>query len=294
MLPPVFLVMTSGTATLRVAVAQIETILGDIAANLRKHLDWIEQARAASADLLLFPELSLTGYSLGASSRDVVLSRDSGVISAIAKATGTMAVSFGFVELGHDRKLFNTAITIRGSRILSVHRKVNLPGYGRLEEDRWFASGNRIDTFDLAPGWTAATLICADLWNPALVHLAANCGADLLLAPISSALEAVEGFDNPRGWEIALDFYAMMYGLPIAMANRVGREDGLTFWGGSRVLDADGRTIARTEAEQALVVADIMRSEVERARTRLPTIRDSDPALVHAELGRMLKKEAAE
>jgi N-carbamoylputrescine amidase len=171
---------------------------------------------------------------------------------------------------------------------------VNLPGYGRLEEDRWFAAGSQVDTFALAPGWTAATLICADLWNPALVHLAASRGADLVLAPISSALEAVEGFDNPRGWSVALDFYAMIYGLPTVMTNRVGREDDLTFWGGSRVVDAVGRTIARANADEALVIAEIARGDIKRARTRLPTIRDSAPALVHAEFGRLLKREAAE
>jgi predicted amidohydrolase len=286
--------MTSGTATLRVAAAQIETSLGHLAANLRKHLDWIERARAASIDLLVFPELSLTGYSLAASARDIALSRDAAPAREIAKAAGPMAVTFGFVESGEDRKLFNTAMTIRGGDTLSAHRKVNLPGYGRLEEDRWFAVGGRIDTFQLAPGWSAATLICADLWNPALVHLAASRGADLVLAPISSAREAVEGFDNPRGWSVALDFYAMMYGLPIVMTNRVGREEDLSYWGGSRVVDAFGRTNARSDADEALVIAEIARDDIERARMRLPTIRDSAPAFVHSEFGRLLKREAAE
>lgn len=279
---------------MRVAAAQIETTLGHVAANLRKHLDWIERARAASVDLLLFPELSLTGYGLAASARDIALSRDAAPTREIANAAGPMAVAFGFVESGQDGRLYNTAMTIRGGDALSVHRKVNLPGYGRLEEDRWFATGSRVDTFALAPGWTAATLICADLWNPALVHLAASRGADLVLAPISSALEAVEGFENPRGWSVALDFYAMMYGLPTVMANRVGSEDDLTFWGGSRVVDAFGRTIARAGDDEALVIAEIARGDIKRARTQLPTIRDSAPALVHAEFGRLLKREAAE
>jgi N-carbamoylputrescine amidase len=199
-----------------------------------------------------------------------------------------MRVTFGFVEYGEDR-LFNAVATVRDGRIQSVHRKINLPGYGRLDEDRWFAAGESVGTFALAPGWTAASLICADLWNPALVHIAACRGADLLLAPVNSAVEAVEGFDNASGWTTTLDFYAMMYGMPVLMANRVGREGELTFWGGSRALDAFGRTVARAGGDETLVVAELDRSDIDRARNRLPTVRDSSPAIVQAEFGRWLE-----
>lgn len=277
--------MAAERTTLRVAAAQIETVLGDVAANLRKHLDWIERARAARVDVLLFPELSLTGYSLGNRARGAAVAGSS--LLDIGRATGAMTVTVGIVERdGSD--LFNSALTVRDGRSLAVHRKLNLPGYGRLEETRWFAPGSRIDTFAPAPGWSAASLICADLWNPALVHIAACRGADLLLAPISSALEAVEGFDNPEGWTKTLDFYAMMYGMPIVMANRVGSEGDLTFWGGSRILDAAGRTLAESGSGEALVIADLVKADIGTARARLPTIRDSNPALVHAELGRWL------
>jgi N-carbamoylputrescine amidase len=283
--------MATGRATLRVAAAQIETTLGDVAANLGKHRDWIGRAREAAVDVLLFPELSLTGYGLRDGARDVALSITSAPVHEIARAAGSMLVTFGFVEFGDDG-LFNAVATVRDGRIHSVHRKVNLPGYGRLDENRWFAAGESVGTFSLAPDWTAASLICADLWNPALVHIAACRGADLLLAPVSSAVEAVQGFDNPAGWRTALDFYAMMYGLPVLMANRVGCERELSFWGGSRVLDAFGRTVAQAEGDEALVVAELARSDIDRARERLPTVRDSNPALVQAEFGRWLDSHA--
>jgi N-carbamoylputrescine amidase len=282
--------MAAGKTTLRVAAAQIETALGDVGANLRKHLDWIERARDEAVEVLLFPELSLTGYSLRQRAADVALAPGAAAIAELATAARTMTVTFGVVERGEDGRLYNVAVTAGGGRLLSTHRKLNLPGYGRLEEDRWFAAGTRVDTFALAPGWNAASMICADLWNPALPHIAACRGADLLLSPVSSAIEAVgEGFDNPGGWAKALDFYAMMYGLPIVMANRVGREGDLTFWGGSRVLDATGRTVAVADDREALVVADLARNDIDGARARLPTVRDSNPALVHAELGRWLE-----
>jgi predicted amidohydrolase len=268
---------------------QIETALGDVAANLRKHKDWIDSARVEGADIVLFPELSLTGYSLRERSPDVSLAADAAPIAELIEAAGTMTVTFGFVERSDDGRLYNAATTVSDGRVLSTHRKLNLPGYGRLEENRWFAAGERVDTFELSAGWNSACMICADLWNPALAHIAACRGADLLLAPVSSAIEAVgDGFDNPSGWAKALDFYAMMYGLPIVMTNRVGREDDLTFWGGSRILDASGRTVAATDDRECLVVAELARDDIERARSRLPTIRDSAPTVVHAELGRWL------
>jgi N-carbamoylputrescine amidase len=280
--------MAAGKSTLRVAAAQIETALGDVTVNLDKHLNWIERARADAVDVLLFPELSLTGYSLRGRARDVALAVGAAPIAELVKAAGPMVATFGFVERDDGGRLYNAAVTVGGG-VLSYHRKLNLPAYGRLEEARWFAAGARVETFALAPGWNAACLICADLWNPALVHIAALRGADIVLAPVSSAVEAVgKGFDNPGGWTKALDFYAMMYGLPIVMANRAGREGDLTFWGGSRVLDAFGRTVVRAETREALVVADLALDDVERARERLPTVRDSDPALLQAELGRWL------
>jgi predicted amidohydrolase len=281
--------MAAGKTTLRVAAAQIETSLGDVAANLCKHKDWIDSARVEAVDVLLFPELSLTGYSLRERAPDVSLVSGSDPVAEMIEAAGNMSVTFGFVERGEDGRLYNAAMTVGDGRILSTHRKLNLPGYGRLEEDRWFAAGSRVDTFALVSGWNAASMICADLWNPALAHIAACRGADLLLAPVCSAIEAVgDGFDNPSGWAKALDFYAMMYGLPIVMANRVGREGDLTFWGGSRILDATGRTLASADAREWLVTADLTKEDVDAARARLPTIRDSNPTLVHAELGRWL------
>jgi predicted amidohydrolase len=102
-------------------------------------------------------------------------------------------------------------------------------------------------------------------------------GVTLLAAPISSAREAVgEGFDNPSGWDLNLRFYALTYGVPIVMANRVGTEGMMTFWGGSRILDPFGKTIAQAEGEtECLVVGEIDYEAIRRARFLLPTVRDA-------------------
>lgn len=280
----------AAVATLKVAAAQIASVLGDADANLRKHLDVVEEARAAGADVLLFPELSMVGHGAGPDTLRLALRTDDARVVTLARASGPMCTTFGVIEEGGGAQFYNTAITVRDGEVLHVHRKVNLATYGRLDDGRHFGAGRGIEGFALDAHWRANVLICADTWNPALVHVAALQRCTLLLAAVSSGLEAVGGgFDNPAGWDVNLRFYALTYGLPVVMANRVGREGDLTFWGGSRVLDAHGRIVAAAPAAaEALVSARLDFADVRRARYVLPTVRDANLPLVQRELERLM------
>ncbi len=275
--------------SLRIAVAQIETAPGDLTANHRKHLEFIAAARRARIEVLLFPELSLVGHAGSIDTLDLALGLRDPRIAEIAAASADMCTVFGFIEEGPAAQFYNATAAVRRGRVEFVHRKINLATYGRLEEGKYYASGRSVDTFELAPGWRTSVLICADLWNPPLVHLAAMHGATLLLSPISSAIEAVGvEFDNPGGWNINVRFYAMIYGMPIAIANRVGHEGGLTFWGGSRILDPFGQTLVEAEdAVEQLITAELDYSALRRARYLLPTVRDSNVSLIERELARL-------
>ena len=283
-------------SVLAVAVAQIASVPGDVAANARKHLDVVEAARSAGAGVLVFPEMSLTGHAAGPDTLRLARRRDDRVIADIARASGPMCTVFGLIEEGPGAQFYNAAIAVRDGAVAFVHRKINLATYGRLEDGKHFAAGHRVDTFGVARDWQAGVLICADLWNPALVHLAAAQRATLLLAPVSSALEAVGAdFDNPGGWDINLKFHALTYGLPVAMANRVDREGDLTFWGGSRIVDPFGRTLAQAKDRgEELVQARVVFDDVRRARYRLPTVRDSNLALLQREAERIAGKMGSE
>lgn len=274
---------------LKVAVAQIDCVLGDRDANLRKHLAFIDEASSAGADVLLFPELSLTGYHLGMDTLRLAMERQDSRLHEIADAATGITVVLGYVDEGPAAQLYNAAIVARDGQITFLHRKLNLPTYGNLEEGKLFAAGRYIETFPLDGPWRGSILICADLWNPALVHLAMVQGATLLLAPTNSAVDAVSSeFSNPHGWDLVLRFYAMMYGMPVAMANRVGVEKGARFWGGSRILDPFGKVIAQAEGEhEQLIVADIDYEAVREARFQLPTVRDSNLNLLHREIERV-------
>ncbi|HEX8168468.1 MAG TPA: nitrilase-related carbon-nitrogen hydrolase [Beijerinckiaceae bacterium] len=271
---------------LTVAAAQIECRPGDVPANLALHLEAIREARARAVDLLVFPELSLTDYLPRPNLPRLARRPDAPEILALGEAAEGMLVSFGFIEDGGGR-FHNAQALVSQGRVLHVHRKLNLPTYGRLTEGLHYTKGERIEPVAHG-GWSLATLICAETWNPALPWLAALKGASLLLVPVASSLHVVEDLDNRSGWDVNLSHTALTYGLPLVMANHCGSRGGLEFWGGSRILDAFGRKLAQAGEAPELVVATLALDDGRRARERLPTVRDADPKAVAAELERFL------
>jgi predicted amidohydrolase len=276
------------SSTLTLAAAQFASVTGDLEANFNEHYRWIPEAKAAGADILVFPELSLAGHYGAEALLDVTLDRRDTRLVELSRAAGDMALIVGFVEEGPAAQFYNAAAVYKNGKLIYLHRKVNLPSYGKLIETKYYAQGRFVDTTEINKDWRLGLLICADLWNPALVHLSFLHGATLLAAPISSGVEAVgDGFDNPAGWAATMHFYSMMYGAPSIMVNRVGVEGDLTFWGGSRILDPFGKVLAVAGEKPELISAPIDFDEVRRARALLPTVRDSNIALVERETIRL-------
>lgn len=272
-----------------VGLGQLNSGLGALNANVERHLSMIARAREANVDCLVFPEMSLTGHSAGMWSLDISLDRQHPVVKKLAEAAGPMRVVFGLIEEGPAAQFYNAAYTVSNGEIVHIHRKVNLATYGSLEDGKYFAGGRYVDTFPIGRRWRAATLICYDAWNPALVHIAALHGATILLLPVSSAKEAVGAeFDNPANWKTACRYTAMVYGMPVVFVNRVGKEQGLTFWGGSSAVSPYGHTLAEAGTEdEELVTVSLDYDAVRTARTLLPTVRDSNLDLVVREINRL-------
>ncbi|QNI01826.1 NAD+ synthetase [Halomonas sp. SH5A2] len=267
--------------TLRVGAAQINTTLGEVDDNLERHLALIADAQHDDVELLVFPELSLTGYRLASRVMQVAMPLEDPRLQTLARACGPMQVVVGFVEEASPGEYYNALAIFQHGQLIAVHRKLNLPTYGGLEEGKWFTHGSELTHTDICPGWSATQLICADLWNPGLVHAALLSRPTVLCAPINSASGIVsDDFSNEENWALNTRFYAMTYGTPVIMANRFGPEGDSHFWGGSRILGPSGEILAQADDEEALIVADLSRTAIAKARFELPTHRDADTPLV--------------
>lgn len=265
--------------------------LGDLLANLSQCERYISRAREQGLDVLVFPELNLTGYHLRDMVATVALRLDSPEMTQLKEWSREVALVVGFVEESADFRFYNAAAYITGGEILHVHRKVYLPTYGMFDEQRYFARGDRIRAFDL-PWGRSAILVCEDLWHPSAAYLAALDRALLIICPSSSPLRGIADGevqdDNARYWELANRMYAETFGIFVVYANRVGFEDGVGFWGGSEILDPFGRRLAKGKYyEEDLISAELSLDAVRRKRIASPLLRDEDIDLTINELMRI-------
>jgi predicted amidohydrolase len=276
--------------TLRVALAQVDCVLGDVAENTRRARDAIARARADGADLVVFPELSLTGYALGTVTEDVALTLDDPAIETLAAAADGVGAVIGCVEHGRVQT-YNSALYLEDGAVAYVQRKTHLPTYGRFEEHKHFSQGPGLRAFDTRLG-RFALLICNDAWQAPLAYVAAHDGARVLIVPACSSLEPGSGTDPAeieRDWSDLLRFHARFLQAWVVFVNRVGEEAGLTFWGGSQVVDPWGRVVAQApRGEAALVHAEIDLGAVRRRRRELPLLKEPRLGLVRREVARLL------
>jgi predicted amidohydrolase len=280
----------------KVAIAQVNPKLGDLHSNLALYEEKIRQGVKQGADLVLFPELSLTGYFLRDMVPDVALKLAAPEIERLKKLSREVSFVAGLVEEGPDYRFYNAAVYFERGEVRHVHRKVYLPTYGMFDEQRYFARGDRVRAFDTRFG-RVAMLICEDLWHPSTIYLAALDGALAVLCPSSSPLRGItEGEpqdDNARYWELINRAYAETFGLFVVYGNRVGFEDGVGFWGGSEVIDPFGRKIAKAKYyDDDFVAAEILPEAVRRKRTAAPLLRDEDIDLTINELLRIRERPA--
>jgi predicted amidohydrolase len=279
--------------SIRVALAQLDCALGDVSENAARARAAISQARAQGTDLVVFPELNLTGYALGAVSDDVALRADSPTIMELAAFAGELGVVLGFVEDGPVHT-YNSAIYVQAGVRVHLQRKAFLPTYGRFEEHKHFSSGQSLRAFDTPLG-RFALLICNDVWQPPLPFLAVHDGARVLLVPSSSSLEASAGTDPAEvqsDWRTLLCFHARFLQSYMVFVNRVGEEAGVNFWGGSMVVDPWGRIVTEAPRHQpALVVAELDLDAVRRRRREMPLVKEGRLSLLQREFGRLADAE---
>lgn len=278
---------------LRVRVEQFAPRLADPESNLTRIAEAQASGDAEGVDLIVTPELSVTGYDLR--DRTHTVARAPGEMPFARFGAGPDVV-LGMVEMGEEFIPFNTAVHLRGGRPLHAHRKVYLPTYGMFDEGRFFGAGTRVRVYDAGGGWRVGLLVCEDLWHPALTYLLAMGGANLILVQSAAAGRgtwkggaAAGRFASADAWEHLARAAAFAYGLYVVLANRVGVEGGMVFAGGSLIVGPDGAVLARgDDREEDRPTADLSLHSVRAARRPYAHLRDEDPHLVARELELLL------
>ena len=276
---------------MRIAAAQVNCVLGDLDANVERAAKAIADSRADGADLLVFPELSLSGYSVGEVEDDLAMRPDDPRLRRLAEEAGSMGLVLGFCEDGAGVHTYNSVAYFQGGELLHVHRKLYLPTYDIFEERKHFSPGQRMRAFDTEQG-RCAILTCNDAWQPQLPFLAVQDGARILLVPTSSAQSRFpQRYDSPTYWRDITTFYARMFQVYVVFANRVGAEGELRFWGGSHVVDPWGGVVGEApNDEESMLAVDIDLAAVRRRRREVPLVKEARLGMVQREVQRLVEE----
>jgi predicted amidohydrolase len=291
-------VTTARAPRLRIALAQTAPALGDLPGNVAMHLRVARAALRQGARLVVFPELSLTGYRLQDLVAEIAIDLDApGPILPLLRMSRRISMMVGLVEESEGHRFYNSALFLEGGRIRHVHRKVYLPTYGMFEEGRYFSAGDSLRAFRSRLG-RVGMVICEDIWHPPSALVLAQDGADYLFVLANGPTHGLDRPDGPSSqqtWNDLLKVTAQLQTVFVICANRVGCEDGVTFGGGSSVHDPLGRPVASGKLfDQDLVVCDLDRSALRCARTAYPLLRDERLPLLSREILRLLATPATD
>lgn len=281
----------------RIALAQLAPRLGEVDANLELARGWLRRAAGEGAELVAFPELALTGYLLSDLVPEVAMRADDQRLTALSREAPGVLLAIGFVEETDGHRFCNSAALLRDGELVGLHRKVYLPTYGMFDEGRFTRAGDRIRAHPVGePLGRIGLSVCEDFWHASLPMLQAQDGASLLVnlaAGPARAPGGPAGLAAIAGWHKMQDTYALLGTVAVAFCNRVGNEEGLTFWGGSRLLAADSSTIVEAPLyEEALVVGVLETDDLRMQRYGLPLLADERLELVRRETDRIVAERA--
>jgi predicted amidohydrolase len=277
--------------TLRISVAQIAPEVGNLDANFEKLRSFHNRAQEEGSELVVFPELALTGYTLGDQIASFALTESHPIIRELAALSRTLPLVVGYVERSPRGRIYDTAALMDNGRIVHKHRKVYLPNYSMWEEQKRFARGRRLQVFPYR-GFRFALFLCNDFWYPSMTCLAASDDADVFLVLANSALDT-EGM-NPRAWDILIRMPSLIYGGYVIFANRVGSEHDCSFWGGSTIVAPFGLSTTVADTGEELIHATLDHTAVQEARDALPLVRDFDIDFTLRELNSISQEHLVE
>jgi len=262
---------------IKIALAQISCKRGDKAENIKKIESRVTRAKRQGADLVIFPELSLTGYTV----RDQIYElaetipgHSTTVLEKIAKETGIYII-FGMPELSEKTQatVYNAAVLVGPDGFVGKYRKMYLPTHSVFEDKRYFRPGYQTAVFDTELG-KIGLIICYDIFFPEVSRLARLKGAQLIVC-ISASPATRRTFFETLTAARAIENTAFL-----AYVNLVGIEDGLQFWGGSRLVGPNGKTLVQAKYdEEDLVIGEINYADIRPTETFVPILKDLRPEL---------------
>ncbi|MDA0734274.1 MAG: NAD+ synthase [Chloroflexi bacterium] len=265
----------------RLALAQINSTVGDIPGNTAKIIEYIERAREAQADLVAFPELAITGYP----PEDLLfktsfLQANVEAMHRVVAAAKGIALVVGYVELGSD--IANAAAIGYDGQLIDTYQKMYLPNYGVFDEDRYFRRGDTCPVYTIN-GTVVGVNICEDIWYPVgSIAVQREAGAEVIVNINASPFHAGKRVYREK----MIATRAADNELFVAYVNTVGGQDELVFDGASLIYDMDGELVARGNAfAEELIVTDLDIESVFRSRLRDPRPRKENPTILR-EIGK--------
>ncbi len=266
--------------------------------NVERHVERAERAIERGADAIIFPELSLTGYTVRDLNFDCAAGSEAAAYAPLRKLSKRITIICGAIEEDERGAVYNAALLFEDGTVKYTHRKVYPPTYGIFEEGRYFTAGRAAEAFTSDRLGRIGMLVCEDLWHPALPYVLALDGAQLIITIAASPTRLGTGENQlhhpnvPENYIINREHhaaYARLLGCYVIFVNRVGVEDGVNFWGGSEIVAPSGETIDRGAFfEEDLIVADIDPEQVRQARQHSRHFLDDDPTLTQRLLARVL------
>ena len=221
---------------MKVALAQTAPRLGDIQYNLKLHQNIAAKAKKENVDLLIFPELSLTGYTLKDLTQDVAIDpQKDTAFKKLRTLSQGISLVFGFVEESKEGLIYNSSAFLSQGQTLHIHRKVFLPTYGMFEEGKFFAQGKNFGTFS-TPFGKAGMMICYDFLHYSASYLLFAGGSGLNIITSAAPGRGVaddQSFATSSMWELMGKTISRFSSAFVLYCNRVGLEDGKVFAGGS-------------------------------------------------------------
>lgn len=302
---------------MRIALCQTAPELLNVEANLEQVISHIRANKEKGAELVVFPELALTGYFVGLDYHRAALRMDSPEIKKLAAATKGTAAVVGFIEESQSMNFYNSALVAVDGEALFAYRKLNLPNYGVFEERKFFSTGKHVRVFKLY-NFNVSIFICNDMWHPSLPYIGITQKADVFITMFNSSQGSMGNeFSNIESWEIINKFYSRVFGIYNICVNRVGEESpenrrgvvkdeelskiteevfllpkidkSYRFWGGSSIINPFGQEIYKAKAyDPDVIMGEISRDFVRRKKLLLPYLRNDDPYFTHRELDRIL------